>query len=361
MNVCSRYVCVRVLHVFFWCFFFCVCVCVCVGLLIQNVDMCCVRVSGSMHVDVRMMSAAFVCSSRVLDRFCGGVSAHTSTNTHPHTNIGQMEKAYGQPRRHDRHMFERDPGGVKGDMLLPQQEQQNPCHRGCASYNITGDEHMVRTTPSAGMRSVDMVGQQQSGQTHGDMQQQQQQQVLQNQVAQWKKSQSRAEVIFLLRALSSVMSASAQPLPSAVAASNVESASSASSRQSVSASISPAVTPSSPMDLLAIFGRRNMGSDDAPSITTWLVRGIPSSMTLQGLLEWWPIDGTWDLLYFPLRGDGGRPRGYAFINFVDEARAVEFRERWHGALLAWPQCRVRRIQVHRYRSPGPHSVGPLRR
>lgn len=42
----------------------------------------------------------------------------------------------------------------------------------------------------------------------------------------------------------------------------------------------------------------------------------------------------WDFLYVPMRVGGKSARGYAFINFLSEAGAEAFRERWQARRLS---------------------------
>lgn len=70
--------------------------------------------------------------------------------------------------------------------------------------------------------------------------------------------------------------------------------------------------------------------------TTLMVRNVPALYTQELLIQEWPQDGSWDFLYLP-RSNSGAGRfnlTYAFINFVSEAYAVEFKARWHKKRLA---------------------------
>lgn len=65
-----------------------------------------------------------------------------------------------------------------------------------------------------------------------------------------------------------------------------------------------------------------------------MVVNVPAACTIDDLREEWPVDGTWDFLYLPMFAGGKRSIGYAFINFVSSARAMEFAERWRGQRLS---------------------------
>jgi len=147
-------------------------------------------------------------------------------------------------------------------------------------------------------------------------------------VAQWRASQSRADVIQLLRALLSNMSKDPEPAP---AAGSKDGSAHCRSLATASASVSKIATTAGDL-----WQPQSQPSSEAsgPPITTLMLRGIPASCTHRELLRLWPMDGTWDLLYLPLRGSCAKARGYAFMNFTDEARAADFRRRWQGARLS---------------------------
>jgi len=110
-------------------------------------------------------------------------------------------------------------------------------------------------------------------------------------------------------------------------------------------------------------------SADVTPQTTIMAQNIPGDVTVAHLLQVWPLDGSYDLLYLPRTGGGRRAVVYAFINFVSESRAKEFCARWNGQRL--PQCdsarrmklRLARVQgfdanVHLLRKQrGPMSAG----
>lgn len=65
--------------------------------------------------------------------------------------------------------------------------------------------------------------------------------------------------------------------------------------------------------------------------TTVMVHNIPTACTPEELLEVFPIDGTYDLLYAPLESCGKRLAGFAFLNLATEAHAADFMSSWHRA------------------------------
>lgn len=82
--------------------------------------------------------------------------------------------------------------------------------------------------------------------------------------------------------------------------------------------------------------------------TTLMVLNVPAACTYDVLLQEWPMDGTWDLLYLPMFAGGKRCIGYAFVNFVSEQHAATFFLRWEGqALERFPmQRRLQIIKAH---------------
>lgn len=73
---------------------------------------------------------------------------------------------------------------------------------------------------------------------------------------------------------------------------------------------------------------------DAGVATTLMVRNIPAECTQEFLLELWPNHGTYDFLYLPRNAGGKSNLGYCFVNFVSEAHAAAFKEKWHRAHTA---------------------------
>jgi len=71
-----------------------------------------------------------------------------------------------------------------------------------------------------------------------------------------------------------------------------------------------------------------------PGITTIVVRNIPARFSQEKLLEVWPPDGSFNLLYLPYSFQRRRRSGIGFINMVSHEAAVEFTARWHGQKLA---------------------------
>lgn len=67
--------------------------------------------------------------------------------------------------------------------------------------------------------------------------------------------------------------------------------------------------------------------------TTVMIHNIPNTCTPEQLVEAWPHDGTYDLLYAPTSPGGRRVAGFVFVNFVSAAHAVAFKSLWHGSYL----------------------------
>jgi len=64
-------------------------------------------------------------------------------------------------------------------------------------------------------------------------------------------------------------------------------------------------------------------------LTTLMVRNLPIRFTQDMLLNLWPNNGTYDLLYLPFNFRTKKNLGFAFINFVTPEFASDFRQRWH--------------------------------
>lgn len=202
----------------------------------------------------------------------------------------------------------RIPGRVGRDIGVPGLEQSFDLTSSSAPWVAISGDHTSGTIHSTCRHPAHAGGQQQyDSQPQHDSQQPNEQQM-----EQWRASRTRMEVTHLLRALIS-------RVPQRVDASLAAAKWAVENHHAV---------PSCAENATAC-GSESQYSD-AAAFTTLMVRGIPASFTLQGLLDLWPVDGTWDLLYFPLRGDGRKARGYAFMNFVDEALATQFRQRWQS-------------------------------
>lgn len=67
--------------------------------------------------------------------------------------------------------------------------------------------------------------------------------------------------------------------------------------------------------------------------TTLMVRNIPPKCTQESLLQVWPPDGSYDMLYLPFSFESRRNCSYAFVNFVTHAAATHFKEQWHKKYL----------------------------
>jgi len=70
-----------------------------------------------------------------------------------------------------------------------------------------------------------------------------------------------------------------------------------------------------------------------PVVTTLVVRNLPARFSPQKLLEVWPPDGTYNLLYVPYNMVNRSRLGFAFINMTSHEAAAEFMARWHGQKL----------------------------
>jgi len=67
-----------------------------------------------------------------------------------------------------------------------------------------------------------------------------------------------------------------------------------------------------------------------PAVTTLVVRNLPARFSPQKMLEVWPPDGTYNLLYVPYSMAKRSRLGFAFINMTSHEAAAEFMARWHG-------------------------------
>jgi len=79
------------------------------------------------------------------------------------------------------------------------------------------------------------------------------------------------------------------------------------------------------------------GSQPKPGprgLTTLMVRNVPVMYTQQLLLKEWKNDGIYDFLYLPRSSVGQTNLSFAFINFVSEAHALAFKEKWHKQRMA---------------------------
>jgi len=77
----------------------------------------------------------------------------------------------------------------------------------------------------------------------------------------------------------------------------------------------------------------DLSEDADASTTTLMIRNIPPKYTQNMLLAEWENNGTYDLLYLPYSDKKKRNSGYAFVNFVSQAEAESFKNRWHGQRL----------------------------
>lgn len=162
-----------------------------------------------------------------------------------------------------------------------------------------------------------------------------QHQLIPDVMTQWRNSSSRTEAVRLLRILLSNMPQGGSPSTSGHVASAMGRAAVVGPKPCVSRGhLCRGLASRSKLSTTIDSNSEHTVESPRSGITTLMLRGIPGCFSLSRLVELWPVDGTWDLLYLPLRGNGGKARGYAFMNFVDEARAMEFRQRWHGAQMS---------------------------
>jgi len=66
---------------------------------------------------------------------------------------------------------------------------------------------------------------------------------------------------------------------------------------------------------------------------TLMIRNIPARYKQERLLQEWPPDESFNMLYMPLT-KRGMSRGYAFLNFVSPEHALAFQRQWHGSRLS---------------------------
>ncbi|CAK0904571.1 unnamed protein product [Prorocentrum cordatum] len=74
----------------------------------------------------------------------------------------------------------------------------------------------------------------------------------------------------------------------------------------------------------------------APAITTLMIRNVPMSVALSGLLDLIDragFENRYDYAYMPTSFDSGTTRGIAFINFATASDAREFSILWNGSRL----------------------------
>lgn len=75
------------------------------------------------------------------------------------------------------------------------------------------------------------------------------------------------------------------------------------------------------------------GVDRGTPLTTLMVRNIPASYTKAMLFREWECEGRCDFLYLPRNCASKVNLSYAFVNFLTERGAADFRARWHKARL----------------------------
>jgi len=67
-----------------------------------------------------------------------------------------------------------------------------------------------------------------------------------------------------------------------------------------------------------------------PGVTTIVVRNVPARLSQEQLLQLWPPDGTYDLMYLPYSYQRQRRSGLVFINMISHEAALNFAAQWHG-------------------------------
>lgn len=144
--------------------------------------------------------------------------------------------------------------------------------------------------------------------------------------ARWKASKSRAEVTEMLLKLL------AGGKVSAPCSDGLSGQSTAASRRGSEVDIRSDVASS--------------GGEGGDGATTLMIRNIPSDCTCDALLQEWPMDGSYDLLYLPRRAGGRGTLGYAFVNFTSPAHAEAFASKWRARRLSqFPKSRGLNITV----------------
>jgi len=71
-----------------------------------------------------------------------------------------------------------------------------------------------------------------------------------------------------------------------------------------------------------------------PGVTTIVVRNVPARFSREQLLQFWPPDGTYDLIYLPYSMQKQRRSGLVFINMTSHEEALGFTAKWHGRKIA---------------------------
>jgi len=71
-----------------------------------------------------------------------------------------------------------------------------------------------------------------------------------------------------------------------------------------------------------------------PGVTTIVVRNVPARLSQKQLLQLWPPDGTYDLMYLPYSMRKQSRSGLVFVNMVTHEAALNFTAKWHGHKIA---------------------------
>jgi len=69
-------------------------------------------------------------------------------------------------------------------------------------------------------------------------------------------------------------------------------------------------------------------------VTTIVVRNVPARFSREQLLQFWPPDGTYDLIYLPYSMKKQRKAGLVFINMISHEEALGFTAKWHGRKIS---------------------------
>lgn len=88
-----------------------------------------------------------------------------------------------------------------------------------------------------------------------------------------------------------------------------------------------------------------------PSVVTLYIRNIPARFTPEGLMEEWPPQDSYNLLYMPYSHEHRRTVGCAIINFISNDAAVAFHAHWHGRSLVLDTA-SRKLDISVARSQG---------
>jgi len=68
-------------------------------------------------------------------------------------------------------------------------------------------------------------------------------------------------------------------------------------------------------------------------VVTLIIRNIPARFTVGELLEMWPAEDSYNIMYLPYSHRLKRTTGIAFVNFITHSAASSFKEEWQGKSL----------------------------